>query len=73
MQEAFYEQRLLSVIMPGALDACAEVTNFEDAFNGCTNLTSIPEGLFDKCTKVTDFTGIFSGCTSLAFNNNSMQ
>ena len=73
MGNAFYNQTLLSEIIPGAMDGCTEVTNFgrssymesEGVFNGCINLTEIPVGLFDKCTEVTSFYNAFYGCENL--------
>ena len=65
LSEAFENQTLLSEIAPGALDGCANVTNFQETFKGCTSLKAIPEGLFDKCTKVTNFKETFTGCSSL--------
>ena len=41
-------------------------TDFNNYFNGCTSLSSIPSGLFDKNTQVTNFSYCFSGCTSLS-------
>ncbi len=41
-------------------------TDFNNYFNGCTSLSSIPSGLFDKNTQVTDFSYCFYNCTSLS-------
>ena len=69
MEVAFYNQKLLTEIVPGALDGCTKVTTFGKhyigCFEGCTGLTNIPEGLFDKCTEVTNFGHVFSSCSAL--------
>ena len=52
-------------------------TDFNNYFNGCTSLSSIPSGLFDKNTQVTNFSYCFYNCTSLSgiptglFDNNT--
>ena len=69
MEVAFYNQKLLTEIVPGALDGCTKVTTFGmdyiGCFEGCTGLTNIPERLFDKCTEVTSFGHVFSSCSAL--------
>lgn len=65
MSNAFYNQTLLSEIVPGALDGCTKVKDFDYAFYYCNKMTTIPEGLFDKCTEVTNFNETFRNCTSL--------
>ena len=36
------------------------ITNFNNAFSGCTTLKSIPSDLFSKYTEVTDFSNTFT-------------
>ena len=38
---------------------------FNNCFQGCKNLTTIPSGLFDNNTTITDFTWCFYNCSSL--------
>ena len=46
-------------------DKNTKVTTFEECFEGCTSIKSIPSGLFDKNTLVRNFTSVFEHCTSL--------
>ena len=77
MSNAFYNQTLLSEIVPGALDGCTKVEDFDYAFYYCNKMTTIPEGLFDKCTEVTSFKSTFDECHKLTaipeglFDNNT--
>ena len=53
------------------------ITNFNNCFQGCSSLTSIPEHLFDNNTNVTNFSYCFQGCSLLTsipdglFDNNT--
>ena len=55
---------LIGIASP-TTNSFANMQNFNNSFNSCTGLTSIPQDLFANCPNVTGFEGTFSGCSSL--------
>ena len=47
------------------LGGLADVTDFRDAFSGCTSLSVISPEAFSHCISALSFNGCFSGCSAL--------
>ena len=52
-------------LQEGVFDSFENVTDFEDCFYNCSDLTTIPDTLFDKCVNTTHMKWTFQKCSSL--------
>jgi hypothetical protein len=60
-----FKDNPITSIPAGLFSDSPAITNFDNAFSGCTALTEVPAGLFDVHTSATDFFATFSGCSNL--------
>ncbi|EIE3257185.1 phage tail protein I [Escherichia coli] len=66
MNQFAYGHRTLRKIHAGAFDYLVNVTDFSQAFMGCSALETLPEHLFAASPQVSDFSYLFCNCSSLS-------
>ncbi|MCD8206430.1 MAG: hypothetical protein LUD72_00680, partial [Bacteroidales bacterium] len=65
MYGAFYKNENLRLLPEEDINnsSLSKISNFKEAFYGCTSLVAAPS--FEGCSEATTFEGTFSGCTAL--------